>query len=126
VQAAADALVPAGAGWVWNQALMDLGAVVCRPVPSCAECPLATLCGYRGVGSDPAVGSAAVSVRQAPYEGSDRQARGRLLAALGRAPLTTAEVAEVMRRTPVAAALLVDGLVAEGLVTRVGTTLRLP
>ena len=31
---------------------------------------------------DPAVGSAGVSVRQAPYEGSDRQASGRLLAAL--------------------------------------------
>ena len=37
----ADALVPAGAGWAWNQVLMDLGATVCRPAPRCDECPLA-------------------------------------------------------------------------------------
>ena len=40
-QAMADALVPIGAGWAWNQALMDLGAAVCRPSPRCADCPLA-------------------------------------------------------------------------------------
>ncbi len=39
VQAIADALVPAGEGWAWNQVLMDLGATVCRPVPRCGELP---------------------------------------------------------------------------------------
>ena len=42
-QAMADALVPAGAGWAWNQALMDLGAAVCRPVPRCGDCPVGGL-----------------------------------------------------------------------------------
>ncbi|MFT3853864.1 MAG: A/G-specific adenine glycosylase [Ilumatobacteraceae bacterium] len=126
VQAAADELVPLGDGWVWNQALMDLGAVLCRPTPSCAECPLATACAYHGTGVDPAVGSAAVSVRQARYEGSDRQARGRLLAALTVAPLDAADAAAVMHRHPFAAQALVDGLVADGLVARTGDTLHLP
>ena len=126
VQAAADELVPAGDGWVWNQALMDLGAVLCRPVPNCDECPLRAKCAYAGVGEDPAEGSAHVSVRQARYEGSDRQARGRLLAALGGAPVPMSSVAEVMHRTLAAAQVLVDALVAEGLVTRTGDTLHLP
>ena len=41
VQALADSFVPEGAGWAWNQMLMDLGATVCRPAPRCDECPLA-------------------------------------------------------------------------------------
>ena len=34
-----------------NQALMELGALICRPVsPRCAECPLQILCGARRLG----------------------------------------------------------------------------
>ena len=76
--------VPARHGWVWNQVLMDLGASVCRPSPRCDDCPLAATCAWNRAGRprpDPAVGSAGVSTRQAPYEGSDRQARGRGLLA---------------------------------------------
>lgn len=28
----------------WNQALMELGATVCRPAPACGECPLRDAC----------------------------------------------------------------------------------
>jgi A/G-specific adenine glycosylase len=36
----------------WAQALMDLGAVVCRPrAPLCAKCPIAAHCGARATGS---------------------------------------------------------------------------
>ncbi|HEU4841525.1 MAG TPA: A/G-specific adenine glycosylase, partial [Ilumatobacteraceae bacterium] len=82
VQAAADEVVPAGAGWAWNQMLMDLGATVCRPAPRCTDCPLAPACAWHVAGHpapDPATGSAGVSTRQAPYAGSDRQARGAVL-----------------------------------------------
>ena len=41
----------------------------------------------RDGGPDPAVGSADVSVRQARFEGSDRQARGRLMKALSAGPV---------------------------------------
>ncbi|MDQ6697491.1 MAG: A/G-specific adenine glycosylase, partial [Actinomycetota bacterium] len=40
-QVEADRLVPPGQGWAWNQAVLDLGATVCRPVPDCGACPLA-------------------------------------------------------------------------------------
>ena len=38
VQERADALVPAGEGWAWNQAMLDLGATVCtEPVAGAAS-----------------------------------------------------------------------------------------
>jgi A/G-specific adenine glycosylase len=118
-QGAADALVPAGSGWVWNQVLMDLGATVCRPTPRCTDCPLAPSCAWHVAGHpapDPAAGSAGVSTRQAPYAGSARQARGAVLRALHDGPRpATAFDAEI-----------VAGLVADRLVTRSGDTLELP
>ncbi len=128
-QAAADALVPAGQGWVWNQALMDLGATRCRPVPSCAECPLARHCAWAVAGRpdpDPAQATAGVSRRQARFDGSDRQARGRLLAALSRAPVSDAPGVMGLRDQPDRARRLVAALVAEGLVVRRGPDLALP
>jgi A/G-specific adenine glycosylase len=87
VQAAADAALPLGDSWLWNQSIMDLGATLCRPGrPSCAECPAAQACAWRGAGDDPAIGSAKVSVRQARFDGSERQARGRLMRALQSGP----------------------------------------
>src|SRR6056297_691900 len=43
-QGVADALVPTGGGWLWNQTIMDLGATVCRPTPCCGVCPLVEGC----------------------------------------------------------------------------------
>ena len=34
---------PPGDAWAWNQAMMDLGARLCRPRPDCASCPFDTL-----------------------------------------------------------------------------------
>ena len=128
VQAHADAAVPVGEAWVWNQCLMDLGALVCRPVPACHECPLSPRCGWRGRADvpDPAVGSAGVSRPQARFEGSDRQARGRLLKALTTGPLDASVAARVMQRDAATAARLTDALVADGLVERVDALLCLP
>jgi A/G-specific adenine glycosylase len=119
VQQAADALVPAGSGWAWNQMLMDLGATVCRPTPRCAECPLARSCAWHAGGHaqpDPAAGSAGVSTRQAPYAGSDRAARGEVLRALHDGPRPAAGFD----------ARIVEGLVADRLVVRSGADLDLP
>ncbi len=111
-QAAADALVPAGDGWLWNQVFMDLGAVVCRPAPTCEVCPLTSSCAWFVGGlrdPDPAVGSAGVSTRQAPFEGSDRQARGRVLKALGDGPVPRTAFDE-----HIVVSLVRDGLVTDG------------
>lgn len=119
-QGVADSWVPPGRGWAWNQALMDLGAVHCRPSPRCEGCPLAVVCAWQRSGRpapDPAVGSAGVSGRQAPFAGSDRQARGRILAAVGERSLPRAELSAVVgweegseRVLAVAESLVADGL----------------
>ncbi|MCU1367932.1 MAG: mutY, partial [Ilumatobacteraceae bacterium] len=118
VQAAADAAVPGEQVWAWNQCLMDLGAVLCRPLsPRCHECPLAADCAYRGVGDDPGPGSAGVSGRQSRFEGSDRQGRGRLMKALGDGPVAIDRLAAVMQwpDQPDRARRLADSLVADRL-----------
>jgi A/G-specific adenine glycosylase len=126
-QAAADAALPAGESWAWNQCLMDVGAVLCRPLaPRCAGCPLRARCSWRGLGEDPAVGSAGVSRTQARFDGSDRQARGRLMKALMAAPLGRGEAAEVMSCTTERAERLIDALAADGLVVANRLTIRLP
>ncbi|HUF96503.1 MAG TPA: A/G-specific adenine glycosylase [Ilumatobacter sp.] len=135
VQAAADAHVPHGDGWAWNQCLMDLGAVVCRPKPMCTDCPVERSCAWRGGArrggessslDDPAVGSSGVSGRQTRFEGSDRQARGRMMKALTAGPVAVAAVAEVMGRDDENSRPLVDALIAEGLCARAGAWLVLP
>ena len=118
-QATADALVPRGEGWTWNQVVMDLGALVCRPKPRCEECPIATVCAWKRSGlatPDPAVGSAGVSTKQARFDGSDRQRRGRVLAALVTGPRPVADFDE----------RIVTGLLADGLVAVDASELSLP
>jgi A/G-specific adenine glycosylase len=127
VQAAADATLPRARAWEWNQCLMDLGAVLCRPLmPGCPECPLRPQCRFRGEGEDPAIGSAGVSRTQARFEGSDRQARGRLMKALTAASVVEDDAPAVMGCTAERTTRLVEGLVADGLVVRDGLRLRLP
>jgi A/G-specific adenine glycosylase len=132
VQAAADAALAPGEAWAWNQAMLDLGARLCRPrIARCDDCPLAAGCAWFAGGRaapDPAEGSAGVSGGQSPFEGSDRQGRGRLVAALRLGDVRMDDVAVVMgwpgdaaRAERVAATLVVDGLVV-----RVGETYRLP
>jgi A/G-specific adenine glycosylase len=79
----------------WNQALMDLGREVCRPIPRCHQCPIADSCVYwvyqRGMdGSRPAGPRKERTPRPgAQFGGSFRQLRGAVIAALReRSPLT--------------------------------------
>lgn len=121
-QAAADDALPAGQGWAWNQAMLDLGAAVCRRRdPICGTCPATGGCAWFGAGRpepDPAEGSAGVSTGQSRFEGSDRQGRGRLVEALRAGPVRTTSLAITMgwlddpeRAERVAATLITDGLV---------------
>jgi A/G-specific adenine glycosylase len=123
VQTIADDLVPHGEAWAWNQVLMDLGATVCTArAPRCTICPLAGgPCAWQGGGCappDPAAGSAGVSGGQSRFDGSDRQGRGRLVAALRKGPVHDERLAATMgwptdaeRAQRVAASLVRDGLV---------------
>jgi A/G-specific adenine glycosylase len=138
-QVLADRLVAAAAGpggdegsWRWNQSVMELGASVCRRRrPGCRACPVAAWCGWAGdalAPPDPADGSAGVSTGQPRFAGSDRQGRGRLVAALCRGPVPAATVATVMGwPDDVARADRVTaGLLDDGLAVRAGDVLRLP
>jgi A/G-specific adenine glycosylase len=131
-QARADALVPAGRSWVWNQAVMELGATVCRRrAPDCGACPVRAACAWAAAGlarPDPADGSAGVGTGQPPFEGSDRQGRGRLLEALCAGPVPVAAVAATMGwpTDPARADRVAVGLMADGLAVREGDVLRLP
>ena len=127
-QRLADRLLPRGRAWAWNQSIMELGATICTArAPTCAACPLQGRCRWAAAGRrspDPWRPAS----RQGPFHGSDRQGRGRLVAALRRGPLPLAELAaaagwpdDADRARRVAAAL-----VAEGLAVREEAGLRLP
>jgi A/G-specific adenine glycosylase len=106
-----------GGSWAWNQAVMELGATACRPVPRCDSCPVAARCAWTGSGApDPWVRARP----QSRFEGSDRQGRGRLVDALRRGAVAAADLPAAMgwptdpdRAHRVAATLLTDGLAVD-------------
>jgi len=101
-----------GEGPVFNQATIELGALVCRArAPQCDACPFEQACTWEGdpvVERDPAV----------RFEDTDRWVRGRVVAALAVGEELPAIDADRLERA-------LDGLVRDGLVQRDGTALRL-
>lgn len=111
---------------VVNAAAMELGALVCTArVPRCAACPLADRCAWRAAGY-PDTGD--TRVKQARYEGSDRQARGAILRVLRAATTHDVAAEDVIGDWPDAAQRdrAIDSLVSDGLVEAVDGRLRLP
>jgi A/G-specific adenine glycosylase len=119
-----DAMVPAGRGWTFGQALLDLGAAVCvAGTPRCPACPVRPRCRWAATGRrapDPARGSAGVSTPQSVFIGSDRQGRGRLIDALRHGDLLPEAVASAAGwpDDPGRAARIVENLIGDGLVVR--------
>ena len=82
LQSAADALVPPGHGWEWNQYMIDVGATICTARdPACERCPFATDCGRHRWST----------TKQSRFEGSRRQARAQLLDRLRAGPVVEAD-----------------------------------
>ncbi|MFF2621701.1 HhH-GPD family protein [Oerskovia jenensis] len=111
---------------LWAAASMELGALVCTArSPRCEACPVADLCAWRAAGSPPDEHGA--RRRTQSWEGTDRQARGRVMAALRGAdgPVHRDVVGGLW---PDAAQLgrCVASLVEDGLVERDGEVYRLP
>lgn len=131
-QELADALVPAGRGWAWGQAVFDLGALVCvKRAPRCEACPIVGACAWARAGwpqPDPIAGSAGISGGQSTFEGSDRQGRGRLVDALRAGPVLLADLPAVMGWPDdvLRAGRVAESLVADGLAVADGELLRLP
>ncbi|MFQ3662422.1 MAG: A/G-specific adenine glycosylase, partial [Chloroflexaceae bacterium] len=91
------ALVPSGRGWAWNQALIELGALVCTSAsPACPRCPLRPVCrayaaraaadealvGAMAAGAHPPAARRIAERKTEPYAGSRRWYRGRAINAL--------------------------------------------
>jgi A/G-specific adenine glycosylase len=75
LRAAADEAAEGDAA-SWNQAVMELGATLCRPrLPRCGECPVSAWC------TDPSIYRP--PPRQGRFEGSHRQVRSAVLRGLG-------------------------------------------
>ncbi|MFC0681910.1 A/G-specific adenine glycosylase [Lysobacter korlensis] len=117
--AAMDALLPAenDEAAVFNAGMMELGAIVCTARnPKCDACPLADVCRWRALGYPAYAGPRAP--RQQRYVGSDREARGRILAVLRGSEVPVSEealveaVTEPDRRSRILEGLLKDGLAA--------------
>ena len=102
----------AGEGPRFNQATIELGALVCRAgAPRCGACPFERECAWEG---DPDV-ERRPAVR---FEDSDRWVRGRVVAALAAGEELPPIEAERLER-------VLRGLVRDGLVQRDGDALRL-
>ena len=128
-QRVADTVKAKDEPWLWNQSLLELGALVCTArAPSCATCPVAQSCRWAAAdrrGPDPA----STKRPQSAFVGSDRQGRGRLLAALRSGPVRRGDVAAAAgwAHDPERARRVAQGLVHDGLAGRgPGGMLRLP
>jgi A/G-specific adenine glycosylase len=118
-QAVADRLLPSGQSWAFTQAMFDLGATVCTASrPACGVCPLRYQCRWKRDGlSGPDPWRASPSARpQSAFAGSDRQGRGRLIAALRRGPVSRDGLASAcgwpddrQRAERITAALVAEG-----------------
>jgi A/G-specific adenine glycosylase len=147
--ALAETLIPPGQGWRWNQAIMELGALICTSAnPLCWRCPLREHCrdyqarsaadtqaldGFlSGPASQPQPRRIAER-RESPYAGSSRYHRGRIVDALRSAPggldysalgpLVKPDYQEGDREW---LAGLVEGLARDGLAIVNGDHVRLP
>ncbi len=99
---------------IWSVAVMELGALVCTAArPRCADCPLLDRCAWRAVGYPAYDGPPR---RGQAWDGTDRQCRGRLMAAVRDAegPVPADRLAgtwdEADQRTRCLAGLVEDGL----------------
>ena len=126
---AANALVPAGQGWTWNQALIEFGALQCTARrPACIICPLRDECAaYPTMQVVLQLKSGRARPTKAePFERTTRFYRGRIVEALRALPtddpagISLAELGPIVREEFTAENLpwlreLVAGLQRDGL-----------
>jgi A/G-specific adenine glycosylase len=145
----AQATVPPQQGWAWNQAVMELGALVCTAAaPACWRCPVGAFCRayadrraadqqvFQGDAAAPAPRPRRLAERrEAPFTGSNRFYRGRVIEALRNLPPGAAlglhQLGQQIKSDWSADDLawietLLAGLERDGLLVREGAAARLP
>jgi len=117
----ADKNLPLNDGWRWNQAMIELGATVCtsRKV-NCNVCPVQKTCGWSKnlEARDPSLNPKRAAKKPKPFQGSDRQGRGRLIEKLRERNVTSNEIGKIMGwpEDPTRCEKVLKGLINEGLV----------
>ena len=114
------------ASTVVNAGVMELGQVICTArAPRCDACPVASMCAWRQAGYPVYDGPSAP--KQARFEGSDRQVRGRIMAELRASdvPVMRAELGGV-DPDPARVDRVLAGLVRDGLAVSESGGFRLP
>jgi A/G-specific adenine glycosylase len=148
--ARAQEAIPPNHGWTWNQAIMELGALICTAAaPACWRCPVRMSCrdyAARRATDEQLFGEVAAigqprgprrvaERREAPFAGSRRFYRGRIVAALRQIPpgqsLSFAELGQRVKENFSDADRdwlrgLVEGLARDGLLLLEDGTARLP
>lgn len=142
----ATAAVPPNDSWAWNQAIMELGALICTAAnPACWRCPLQYSCRDYAERRDadqqlfePTAAPATRRIaerRTASYGNSNRYYRGRVVDALRQLPpgatMTLAALGQHLKPDDDTVdqewlVTLVAGLHRDGLITFDGATARLP
>jgi A/G-specific adenine glycosylase len=101
----------------WAVATMELGALVCTArQPTCAACPVAEVCVWRGAGFPAYDGPPR---RGQAWAGTDRQCRGRILALAREADSVSDEQVEAAWPDAGQRGRCLAGLVADGLLTQI-------
>jgi len=109
-------LVPPGRAADFNQAMMELGATICRArVTACPCCPVSRWCGSAGVVPAPPRAEGA----RERFEDSNRWVRGRVIAALADGAAMPDIAADRLERA-------LTGLKRDGLIVCDGDAVRLP
>jgi A/G-specific adenine glycosylase len=100
----------------WAAAAMELGATICTArAPGCERCPVAHICAWHGAGRP--LDASTARRRVQAWQGTDRQARGALLAVVRDSPVPVS--AESLAAAWTAAEQrerALKGLIADGLV----------
>ncbi len=118
----AQQLVPEDAR-TWNNAVMEFGALICAATPQCPSCPFSSDCPALKNGFPEGV----PKIKQSPFEGSSRQARGKILAILRGKKVETAQaLSQEIKLSLLKTKKLLAGLEKDGLVVIENKGVRLP
>ncbi len=136
MQQLAASSVPSGEGYIWNQSLIELGALVCKArLADCDACPLTPWCVARPVINDVLAEQQSTRVQRRKqgnaatpperFETTSRYFRGRIVDLLRDAPhgLTAAQLANLIDSDRSENGWLqpyVDGLLTDGLIVQLG------
>jgi len=141
LDALAASAVPSGRAHDWNSAMMDLGATICTArAPKCLVCPLRAMCAAAPL--DPAQLAERARTHAPrrppqnaiPFEQTTRFLRGRVVDRLRDVPRDEAIHLEALTRALSESvpperlseiSTIVESLVSEGILTRVGASVRL-